>query len=79
MIDDQQRTAPGPDVPAVLEVPEVAKQLRISRSFAYELIAAGKLPSLRLGRRVLVPAAKLDEFITGGGPAESFGHRQRDR
>ena len=47
----------------VLEVPEVARRLRISRSFAYELIATGALPSIRLGRRVLVPAKLLEEFV----------------
>lgn len=51
----------------VLEVPEVARRLRISRSFAYELIKTGQLPGMRLGRRVLVPAKMLDEFIAAGG------------
>ena len=52
--------------PLVLDVREVARRLRISKSFAYELIASGDLPSIRLGRRVLVPAARLEEFIRGG-------------
>lgn len=52
--------------PLVLDVRDVAQRLRISKSFAYELIASGQLPSIRLGRRVLVPAAKLEEFIQGG-------------
>ena len=51
----------------VLEVPEVARRLRISRSFAYELIMTGELPSMRLGRRVLVPVKMLDDFIAAGG------------
>jgi excisionase family DNA binding protein len=64
--------AADPTPPLVLDVRDVAERLRISRSFAYELIAAGRLPSIRLGRRVLVPATKLDEFIDGeAGPLTS--------
>jgi excisionase family DNA binding protein len=48
---------------AVLTVSEAAKVLRVSRSFAYELITQGELPALRLGRRVLVPRAALEVFI----------------
>jgi len=59
------RTAERDEV--VLEVPEVARRLRISRSFAYELITTGQLPGMRLGRRVLVPVKMLDEFIATGG------------
>jgi excisionase family DNA binding protein len=51
--------------PLVLDVKDVARRLRISRSFAYELIASGQLPSIRLGRRILVPVAKLEEFVQG--------------
>jgi excisionase family DNA binding protein len=57
-------SASGTD-PLVLDVRDVAERLRISRSFAYELIASGRLPSIRLGRRVLVPAVRLDEFLLG--------------
>ena len=51
--------------PLVLEVRDVAERLHLSRSFVYELIAAGELPSIRLGRRVLVPASRLAEFVDG--------------
>jgi excisionase family DNA binding protein len=49
--------------PVVLDVPEVARRLGISRSFAYELVAAGEIPSLRLGRRVLVPVHQLRRLL----------------
>jgi excisionase family DNA binding protein len=39
----------------VVSVPEAARLLGISRTHAYELIARGELPSIRLGRRILVP------------------------
>ena len=62
-----QRPQTTTDDKLVLDVPETARRLRISRSFAYELIAAGKLPSSRLGRRVLVPVRELDEFLARHG------------
>jgi excisionase family DNA binding protein len=47
----------------LLTVPEAARLLRVSRAFAYELIARGELPVLRLGRRVLVPREALEQHI----------------
>jgi excisionase family DNA binding protein len=41
----------------MLRVRDVAAQLGISRSFAYDLIARGELPAVRVGRRLLVPEA----------------------
>ena len=34
---------------------EAGSLLGISRALAYELVARGELPSLRLGRRLVVP------------------------
>jgi excisionase family DNA binding protein len=42
------------ELPDVLTVPEVARVLRISRNRAYEAVRTGAIPSVRLGRRVLV-------------------------
>ena len=39
----------------MLRVRDVAAQLGISRSFAYDLIARGELQAVRVGRRLLVP------------------------
>ena len=46
-----------------LSVVEVAERLGISRAFAYELVARGDLPSLRLGRRVVVPRKAPEQLI----------------
>lgn len=48
----------------LLTVPEAAKLLRISRGLAYELVARGRLPHIRLGRRILIPWHGLEEWIT---------------
>src|SRR5215210_769059 len=42
-----------------LKVPEVAEVLRIARSRAYELVAEGEIPSIRIGRSVRVSREEL--------------------
>ena len=46
-----------------MSVTEAAGALGISRAFAYALVARGELPSLRLGRRVVVPRRALEQLI----------------
>ena len=43
----------------VLTVAEAGELLGISRAFAYELVARGDLPVIRLGRRIVIPKAAL--------------------
>jgi excisionase family DNA binding protein len=40
-------------------VPEAAELLGVSRGVAYEAANTGELPTVRLGRRLLVPRARL--------------------
>lgn len=47
------------DLPPTISVVRAAALLGISRNAAYQAIAAGELPALRLGRRLLVPTARL--------------------
>jgi excisionase family DNA binding protein len=37
--------------------------LGISRAFAYEAVRRGEIPSIRIGRRVLVPRAALERML----------------
>jgi excisionase family DNA binding protein len=53
--------------PVVLTVDEVAGILRISRASAYEACRRGDIPTLKIGRRVLVPRKGLDRLIAGDG------------
>jgi excisionase family DNA binding protein len=50
---------PAEAAPLVLTVTEAASLLGVSRALAYELVARGEIPSLRLGRRLVVPRARL--------------------
>lgn len=45
-------------------VEEVAQLLGISRSFAYEAVQRGEIPSMRIGRRILVPKVALERFLS---------------
>lgn len=47
----------------LLKVSEAAEALGISRSHAYELIQAGKLPVVRLGAAVRVPKPWVEKFV----------------
>ena len=47
-----------------LTVPELAEELHIPRTRAYELIAAGELPAVRIGERsIRVNRHELETFL----------------
>ena len=52
--------------PLTVTVEQAAKLLGIGRSTAYELVHTGDIPSLRLGRRIVVPIAQLDQTLAAG-------------
>ena len=52
-IDLDPRTRP------VMTVTDAASVLCISRASAYEAVKAGEIPSIRLGRRIVIPTAAL--------------------
>jgi excisionase family DNA binding protein len=47
----------------VLSVDEAAQQLRLSHWSVYKYIRSGQLKSFKAGRRRLVPASAITEFI----------------
>ena len=46
-----------------LNVPEAARLLGISRTTAYALAKSGRLPTIRLGKRILVPRQALERLL----------------
>ena len=56
---------------AVLTVDEAATYLRISRGLAFAAVRDGTLPSIRIGRRILVPLRQLEALLDGDDPASS--------
>lgn len=58
----------------LLRPAEAAEAIGISRTKAYELIANGELPSVRVGGSVRVPVAELEAWIkakVSGGAANA--------
>jgi excisionase family DNA binding protein len=61
----RRKVAVPPQSRLTLTVEEVAATLGISRAFAYEAVRRGEIPSIRIGRRVLVPRAALEKLLDG--------------
>jgi excisionase family DNA binding protein len=59
------------ELPPTISVARAAKLLGVSRSAAYRAAASGQLPTITLGRRVLVPTSRLLEML--GLPNEGEG------
>jgi excisionase family DNA binding protein len=54
-----------------MSVDEAAKACGISRRHAYNLVASGDIPSVRLGKKTIrVPTYRLIEMIEGISPPE---------
>jgi excisionase family DNA binding protein len=53
------------DTGPVLTVEEAARYLRISRGLAFAAVRDGSIPSIRIGRRILVPRSQLDAMLSG--------------
>lgn len=49
--------------PLTLSVEQAAAVLGVSRAFAYTLVRTGQLPSVRLGRRIVVPTRALERLL----------------
>ena len=46
-----------------LKVPGVAEELRIARSRAYEMVANGTIPAIKIGRSVRVSRKELERWL----------------
>jgi excisionase family DNA binding protein len=57
--------------PAVLTVDEVAEILRIGRISAYQAIERGEIPSVRVGRRILVPRIRFEQMLNPSATPKS--------
>lgn len=57
----------------VFTVEEAAQLLGISRSFAYEAVQRGDIPSMRIGKRILVPKTALERFLSPSESSETDG------
>jgi excisionase family DNA binding protein len=51
--------------PKVYTVREFAKIMKISQSYAYLLVRGGKVRTVKIGDRYLVPASVVSEILNG--------------
>lgn len=49
--------------PVLFSVPEAMEMLGMSRTVIYELIRSGRLVTVTQGRRRLVPASAIDDYV----------------
>jgi predicted DNA-binding transcriptional regulator AlpA len=74
-VDIMNRKGSLENAPSVLSVRDVQRILGIGRNSAYELIASGRLPSVRVTpRRIVVTKIALEAFL--GLPANSLGEHR---
>jgi excisionase family DNA binding protein len=52
-------------LPRLLSIKQATYELSISRTSMYELIAARKLRTVKIGRRRFVPREAIEDFIGG--------------
>ena len=58
----------APKGPHVLTIPEAGRQyFRIGRSAAYEAARRGEIPTIRIGRKLLVPVAAIERMLVEAG------------
>lgn len=50
-----------------MTIPEAAQKLGIGRNEGYLAARRGDIPTIRIGKRVLVPIAAFDRFLNGYG------------
>jgi excisionase family DNA binding protein len=55
-------------VPLAYPVPDAAVALGVSARHVWNCIARGEVRSIRLGRRVLIPATEIDRLLGGSTP-----------
>jgi excisionase family DNA binding protein len=87
-VREQQERGENPT--RLMTVDEVARELSVGRTFVWELTAAGRLPTVRLGRLVRIRPEDLrryvDQLVQGdgvssdelpGSPTSGRGRRRR--
>ena len=59
----------------VYTIPEVGRMLGVNRNLAYELARTGRIPALKLGRRLVCPKLALEKLLAEAGRSE--GHEEK--
>ncbi len=73
MRTEMKKPASLDELPDFCSLEELSRVLQISRSTAYRMAAQGSIPSLRVGRRVIVPKEHLVRWIDSSVSCEKGG------
>lgn len=56
----------------VFTVEEAREKLGISRGLMYEALRRGEIPSIRVGRRILIPCLALEKLLDQAGQSRNI-------
>lgn len=59
--------ATGPKHRLTMTIPEAAKKLGIGRNQGYEAARNGQIPTIKIGKRLLVPVTALEKKLESAG------------
>lgn len=62
---------PDPEVTPWLSIPEAGAVFGLSRAASYQAAQRGEIPTIRLGKRLLVPTARLRAMLGLGMEPEA--------
>lgn len=60
--EQQEHQVTATDRPLLVSVPEAAHLLGIGLTYGWTMVRSGQLPTVRLGRRILVPRAAIEQL-----------------
>jgi excisionase family DNA binding protein len=63
--EERHRDRQEPPSRLTYDVEEAGRLLGLGRNASYEAAKNGQIPTLRIGRRLLVPKAALDRILAG--------------
>ena len=69
---------PDPMEEPTLSVERAGRVVGLGRSAAYEAVGRGEIPTIRFGRRVVVPTAALLRLLGFDPPVREEGHPRGD-
>jgi excisionase family DNA binding protein len=60
-------------------VAEAARLLGVGRNLAYEAVKRGEIPTIRIGRRILVPVEGINRLLSEAQPGSRATARRAER
>jgi excisionase family DNA binding protein len=60
-----------------MTIPEAGKQLGVGRNQAYQAAKAGQIPTIRIGKRLLVPVSALENKLLSASDSAAKDPEQR--